>query len=120
MYYGIQGYLYEKVFKEYKVFQVNIPDKDLHDKVFLAKALENKIKIPKVILIKYRIKSILKLIISILVSGLLSLAIPIYILFMFRNTKKEFNSKNLSKEWAGCYRIPDQKTKPGRILLKNE
>lgn len=89
MIYGLNGYIYENIFKEYNISKVVVSNKNLDDKVFLSKAIQNNISIDKMTLLIYRVTSILKLLLSIIVTLILSFFIPLYILVFYKNKNKK-------------------------------
>jgi hypothetical protein len=93
MYYGMQGLMYEKSFLDNDVTNISVTDIDIYDKVFLSKAIKHNLKVPFRILLQYKLKSIVKLLISMFTVFILSFLIPLYI-FIKIKSKNSFNKNN--------------------------
>lgn len=93
MYYGMQGLMYEKSFLDNDVTSISVTDTDIYAKVFLSKAIKYNLQVPFRISLQYKLKSIIKLLISIFTVFILSFLIPLYV-FIKIKSKKEFNKNN--------------------------
>jgi len=93
--YGVNSLIYKNIFNEYNISSISVLNKNLDDKIFLSTAIQNNINISIFSQLSYKIVSIIKLIISVFISIVLSFLIPIYILFKYKN-KHQDNLNNIS------------------------